>query len=431
MSRIRTIKPDFWTDEKVVQLPYEARLLFIGLWNFADDEGRLADEPGRIKLEVFPNDTLDVEAALDMLVACDLLERYRRPDGSSVLVIAGFTKHQKVSHPTPSRLSLERSRKIRITPEVRRAVAKKYGCEPGGDAICECYYCGAPGRLIWNKKADGSPSYWVSVTGGLEFDHFEPEASGGESACKNIVLACRACNRSKGHKEPDDFILLRRGEGNLSGRSVKAPEKSAAAPETSGALRPEGKGRESIGRESKPATRASAREDEPNPYRPDPRAVEVIAAFDDAVEQHFGKERRRPFVNPADHGTAIKWLEAGADVALCRGVFDAVCERMARGKRQPPGSLKYCDSPVTRALEERSAPMHVNGTAVADAAPMSLTDTWRDRLAFWTERKEPDGSWSMKTWPPSWDLRRDCPPGVIEEFRDGLRARPPPGVTIR
>ena len=28
MARIRTIKPEFWTDEKIVQLPFEARLLF-------------------------------------------------------------------------------------------------------------------------------------------------------------------------------------------------------------------------------------------------------------------------------------------------------------------------------------------------------------------------------------------------------------------
>lgn len=30
MARIRTIKPDFWTDEKLVKLSMEARLFFIG-----------------------------------------------------------------------------------------------------------------------------------------------------------------------------------------------------------------------------------------------------------------------------------------------------------------------------------------------------------------------------------------------------------------
>ena len=32
MPRIRTIKPEFWTDEKIIELSLPARLLFIGLW---------------------------------------------------------------------------------------------------------------------------------------------------------------------------------------------------------------------------------------------------------------------------------------------------------------------------------------------------------------------------------------------------------------
>jgi hypothetical protein len=41
MARIRTIKPEFWTDEKVVECSFEARLMFIGMFNFADDKGNL------------------------------------------------------------------------------------------------------------------------------------------------------------------------------------------------------------------------------------------------------------------------------------------------------------------------------------------------------------------------------------------------------
>ena len=71
MSRIRTIKPDFWTDEKIVQLPFEARLFFIGMWNFADDEGYLSDQPDRIKLQVLPADEIDAWAIVDLLVAAE------------------------------------------------------------------------------------------------------------------------------------------------------------------------------------------------------------------------------------------------------------------------------------------------------------------------------------------------------------------------
>jgi hypothetical protein len=39
VARIRSIKPAFWTDEKINRLSNDAALFFIGLWNFADDYG--------------------------------------------------------------------------------------------------------------------------------------------------------------------------------------------------------------------------------------------------------------------------------------------------------------------------------------------------------------------------------------------------------
>jgi hypothetical protein len=56
VARIRTIKPDFWTNEKVLSIKPLTRLLFIGMWNFADDYGRLDFSPISIKAKVFPND---------------------------------------------------------------------------------------------------------------------------------------------------------------------------------------------------------------------------------------------------------------------------------------------------------------------------------------------------------------------------------------
>ena len=49
--RIRSIKPEFWTSEDVTDLTYFERLLFIGLWSYADDHGRGQDRgalPGRL-----------------------------------------------------------------------------------------------------------------------------------------------------------------------------------------------------------------------------------------------------------------------------------------------------------------------------------------------------------------------------------------------
>jgi len=49
MARIRSLKPDFFKDEDLAVLPFEARLLFEGLWCYADKEGRLEDRPKYLK----------------------------------------------------------------------------------------------------------------------------------------------------------------------------------------------------------------------------------------------------------------------------------------------------------------------------------------------------------------------------------------------
>lgn len=102
MARIRTIKPDFWTDEKVVELSAFARLLFIGLWNFADDEGRMECSPKRIKMQILPADSAEVPRLLDELRRFDLIDIYA-VDGVEYLQIQGFAKHQKIDKRSASK----------------------------------------------------------------------------------------------------------------------------------------------------------------------------------------------------------------------------------------------------------------------------------------------------------------------------------------
>ena len=56
MARKRVISPSFWTDEKIIQIPIQARLLFIGLLNHADDDGIFQESYLSIKVTVFPAD---------------------------------------------------------------------------------------------------------------------------------------------------------------------------------------------------------------------------------------------------------------------------------------------------------------------------------------------------------------------------------------
>lgn len=105
MARIRTIKPEFWTSEKVVECSAFARLLFIGLWNFADDAGRIEDSAKQMKMKVFPGDDLSVDTIhglLSELSMNELVTRYE-VDNKGYIQVKGW-HHQKINRPNPSKL---------------------------------------------------------------------------------------------------------------------------------------------------------------------------------------------------------------------------------------------------------------------------------------------------------------------------------------
>lgn len=99
MARIRTIKPEFWTDEKIVECSFEARLMFIGMFNFADDKGNLVRSPKRIKMQIFPADMIDCEPLIKELSQAGLISEYS-VSGVEYIHIDGFSKHQKINRPS-------------------------------------------------------------------------------------------------------------------------------------------------------------------------------------------------------------------------------------------------------------------------------------------------------------------------------------------
>lgn len=96
MARIRTIKPDIWIDEKFVALSLPARLLFIGTWNFADDDGNLERNAIKLKMQIFPGDSFDCEPLIIELISNGRLTEYHN-GGSIYLHINNFAKHQVIN----------------------------------------------------------------------------------------------------------------------------------------------------------------------------------------------------------------------------------------------------------------------------------------------------------------------------------------------
>jgi hypothetical protein len=88
---MRGIKPEIWTDEKFVDLSPLARLLFVGMWHYACDNGHLDDKPKQIKMRVLPTDNVDPDALIEEMVTLEMVER--RQDG---LLIPKLREHQRI-----------------------------------------------------------------------------------------------------------------------------------------------------------------------------------------------------------------------------------------------------------------------------------------------------------------------------------------------
>jgi hypothetical protein len=103
MARIRTVKPEFWSSEQVANCSRDARLLFLGMWNFCDDYGVHTASVKRLKMEVFPGDEFPeglttIRRMIDELIANGLLMEYEA-EGESYWLVTGW-KHQKIDKPT-------------------------------------------------------------------------------------------------------------------------------------------------------------------------------------------------------------------------------------------------------------------------------------------------------------------------------------------
>lgn len=254
MARIRSIKPEFWSAEQIVECSPLARLLFIGMWNFADDNGVIPAKPKTLKMQIFPGDdetSESVQRLLDELSSNGLIIRYV-VDGEPYFHITGWAKHQKIDRPS-----------------------SKYPLPPAKNADCSS----APRRAL--------------------VEPHPPEGKGKEE-------------EGKGEIPPTPLTP----SSNLTASSEPG--------------------------EGSDDRKAKARS--------------IIAAFDDSIAEVWGAEQRRPHPRPMDIQTALDWVDAGADVEVCRRVFLEVGHRFAESGQPPPGSLKARDRDVRQALTAMAGP---------------------------------------------------------------------------
>ena len=167
MARIRSVKPGFWKSLGLWRAfgvrrvdDDSVRLTFIGLWNYADDEGRGLDDPRLIKAEIFPLDDRKTPAVIGAMVEAlaagpdPALVRYE-VDGRAYFQILRWHNHQKVEKPQPSTippppfpvdsgkrrgrrpersgLEVEKEKEVEVEVEVERVTASSSSEVPQGE----------------------------------------------------------------------------------------------------------------------------------------------------------------------------------------------------------------------------------------------------------------------------------------------------------
>lgn len=110
MARIRTIKPEFWRSPDIMQLDHFQRLLYIGLWNLADDEGRGEYNAAAIAADLFlseyslnPHGVLtQVETAFTEYSNSGMVRLYRVKN-RQYFEIVNWLDHQRINRPSASK----------------------------------------------------------------------------------------------------------------------------------------------------------------------------------------------------------------------------------------------------------------------------------------------------------------------------------------
>lgn len=98
MSRIRSLHPGLFTDDRYMALSFPARELIKGIWCEADDQGVFEWRPLTLKARIMPADSVDVGELLDELVAGKFVTRFEYNE-RSFGAVRNFRQFQRPKKP--------------------------------------------------------------------------------------------------------------------------------------------------------------------------------------------------------------------------------------------------------------------------------------------------------------------------------------------
>ena len=108
MARIRSIKPEYWKSRSIARLSWPARLMFIALWSYVDDNGVGLLDERLIAGELLAQEDDPVEARRVVRETLAQLARESRVTcytvaGKDFIAITGWDEHQRIDRPNKAR----------------------------------------------------------------------------------------------------------------------------------------------------------------------------------------------------------------------------------------------------------------------------------------------------------------------------------------
>ncbi len=204
MARNRMIRPEFWSDEKIGSLSFMERLLFIGMWNFADDEGLIKANAVYLKGRIFPYDNIETEEiveALNRFEKLKMIYTYGKNNQKYAWIIK-FRVYQRIDKPQNPQHPLPRSENYQSYGE---AIYYRDGFI--------CHLCGC--------ETDHKAKKTLPNSNAPSIDHIIPKSKGGDDRPSNLKTACITCNRARGNAEIKK--ALAKTHGKIAERSKNAP----------------------------------------------------------------------------------------------------------------------------------------------------------------------------------------------------------------
>lgn len=204
--RIRTVKPEFWRSADTAQLSYFARLLFIGLWNYVDDNGVGDDDADLIRSDLFPREhdfgklTQLINGALTELSLRTQIVRYEDSlSGRRYLAIVNW-HHQRINRPSQSSkpvLTSDNSEILHLLSE--DSLNTHDGLTEGSTPRARARYQGTKGSRYQGIKGSGESE------GCANRETQTAAKPGTETASAAPIAAMRKPDTYRGTRLPEDW----------------------------------------------------------------------------------------------------------------------------------------------------------------------------------------------------------------------------------